>query len=168
VSLTGEGNEAIVTADAAGVTFRSGAIGSKVSRPVRGFVQAGGVAAADLNYDFRTDLVIGGAGGHVHPPAGIGRPVLRRHRRGRLPADIERSPAVAIWPADVDTDGDLDLVIARRGSPLLLRNNGDGTFAVRDPFAAIANARDFAWADLDGEGVPDAAFVDAAGTVHVC
>ena len=170
VSLTGEGHEAIVTADAAGVHVpEAGAIGCKVSSaPSADSSKAGVVAAADLNYDFRTDLVMAG-------PAGTC--ILQQGSDGRfsdvtgaagLPAGIERSPVVAIWPADVDTDGDLDLVIARAaGSPLLLRNNGDGTFAVRDPFAAIANARDFVWADLDGEGVPDAAFVDAAGTVHV-
>ena len=42
-----------------------------------------------------------------------------------------------MWPADIDTDGDLDLVLAPRdGHPLVLRNNGDGTFTARDPFAA--------------------------------
>jgi hypothetical protein len=81
---------------------------------------------------------------------------------------VQRAAAVAVWPADVDTDGDLDLVLARvQGSPLLLRNNGDGTFAMRDPFPAIASARAFTWADLDGEGVPDAAFVDGPGGLHV-
>ncbi len=170
VSLTGEGNDTVVIADAAGVHVpEAGAIRCLASSvPSADSSKAGAVAAADLNYDFRTDLVMTGSAGTCILRQGSDGRFSDVTGAARLPADVERSPAVAIWPADVDTDGDLDLVLARAaGSPLLLRNNGDGTFAVRDPFAAIANARDFAWADVDGEGVPDAAFVDAAGSVHV-
>ncbi|MEO6010801.1 MAG: FG-GAP-like repeat-containing protein, partial [Vicinamibacteraceae bacterium] len=126
------------------------------------------VLAADLNYDFRTDLV-------AVSPSGVG--FLRQGADGRftnvtrdttLPATITRAAARAVWAADADTDGDLDVVLApATGAPLLLRNNGDGTFAVQTPFAGVSGARGFAWADLDGEGVPDAAFVDDAGRVHV-
>ena len=45
----------------------------------------------------------------------------------------------------------------------VLRNNGDGTFAVQEPFGQTARVRGFVWADLDGDGVPDAALLDAAG-----
>ena len=74
-----------------------------------------------------------------------------------------------MWAADADTDGDLDVVLApaTRRAPSLLRNNGDGTFAVQQPFAGVPGVSGFAWADLDGEGVPDAAFLDDAGRVHV-
>ena len=86
----------------------------------------------------------------------------------KLPPAVRAAAAHGVWPADVDTDGDLDLVLAPLdGPPIVLRNNGDGTFLVREPFAGVRQARDFAWADVDGEGVPDAAFVDAAGGVHV-
>ena len=125
-------------------------------------------APRHLNYDFRTDLALAGAGGLC---------LLRQNDAGRfadvtalakLPATLVRAPASGVWPADIDTDGDLDLVLAPRdGHPVVLRNNGDGTFTPRDPFAAVTRARGFAWADLDGEGVPDAAFVDDAGVVQV-
>jgi tetratricopeptide (TPR) repeat protein len=126
------------------------------------------VAVADLNYDFRQDLALAG-------PAGLC--LLRNEGSGRfadvtaaarLPAPLLSSPAQGVWTADIDTDGDLDLVVARPdGAPMVLRNNSDGTFARLDlPLPAI-RARGFAWADLDGEGVPDAAFVDDAGAVHV-
>ena len=79
-----------------------------------------------------------------------------------------RAPAAGVWPADIDTDGDLDLVLAPRdGHPIVLRNNGDGTFTPRDLFPSVSRARGFAWADFDGEGVPDAAFLDEAGRVEV-
>jgi tetratricopeptide (TPR) repeat protein len=125
-------------------------------------------AAADLNYDFRQDLALAG-------PTGLC--LLRNDGGGRfgdvtaattLPPALMSSPAHGIWPADVDTDGDLDLIVARRDAPpIALRNNNDGTFGTLDlPLAGI-RARGFVWADLDGEGVPDAAFVDDEGGVHV-
>jgi Tfp pilus assembly protein PilF len=124
--------------------------------------------AADLNYDFRVDLAIGGTSGLC---------LLRNTGDGRfsdvtaaakLPAAIARTPILALWSADIDTDGDLDLVLApREGRPIVLRNNSDGTFTPYDLFGSVARPRAFVWADLDGEGVPDAAFADEAGTLHV-
>ena len=70
------------------------------------------------------------------------------------------APLAGVWTADFDTDGDLDLVVARRGGAGQgLRNNGDGSFALQAPFAAGSSAplRGFAWADLDGDGVPQLA-----------
>jgi hypothetical protein len=126
------------------------------------------VAAADLNYDFRMDLALAGAGGLC---------LLRQADTGRfadvtalakLPATLLRAPAYGVWPADFDTDGDLDLVLAPQdGHPIVLRNNGDSTFTPRDLFAGVPRARGFAWADLDGDGVADAAFLDDAGVVRV-
>ncbi len=133
-----------------------------------GSPKADSVAAVDLDSDFRVDFALAGPGGFC---------LLRQTEDGTLvdvttsaawPESIDRVPAWGLWPADVDTDGDLDLVLARQeGSPLVLRNNGDDTFAVREPFAEVDKARSFVWADLDGEGVPDAAFVDAAGRIRV-
>ena len=62
----------------------------------------------------------------------------------RLPADVTSVPLHAVWPADIDTDGDLDLVVAtpRRCRAGVLRNNGDGTFAAQSPFGTrVARAR---------------------------
>ena len=61
----------------------------------------------------------------------------------KLPAALLRAPAFGVWPADIDTDGDLDLVLAPRdGHPVVIRNNGDGTFTPRDLFPGVdARAR---------------------------
>jgi len=172
VSLTGEGNPEVVTAGPFGVRFpgRPGDVACRAWGAASGSgpPTADAVAAADLNYDFRTDLALAGAGGLC---------LLRQGNDGRfsdvtatatLPPPLLRAPAHGVWPADIDTDGDLDLVLAPRdGHPVVLRNNGDGTFTPRDPFAAVARVRGFAWVDMDGEGVPDAAFLDDAGVVHV-
>ena len=126
------------------------------------------VLAADLDYDFRTDVVVA---------SGAGVAFLRQGADGRftdvtkattLPVGIAGEPARGVWAADADTDGDLDVVLTPAiGAVTLLRNNGDGTFVAQQPFAGVPGVSGFAWADLDGEGVPDAAFLDDAGRVHV-
>src|SRR5207245_1921741 len=55
----------------------------------------------------------------------------------------------------------------RQGPPLVLRSNGDGAFKVLRPFTGIEAVRAFAWADLDNDGAPDAAIIDADGHLHV-
>ncbi len=119
------------------------------------------VLAADLNYDFRTDLVVASPTGIAFLRQGGDGSFANVTRETALPAAVTRAPAHAVWAADADTDGDLDVVLAPvSGAPMLLRNNGDGTFAAQTPFAGVSGVRDFVWADLDGEGVPDAAFLD--------
>ena len=124
--------------------------------------------SADLNYDFRTDLVFA---------SGVGVQILRQTEKGtfapvtaeaKLPADVTGAAMHGVWPADIDTDGDLDLVLgARDGPPRVLRNNGDNTFTARAPFGNVSRLRGFAWADFDGEGVPDAALLDDQGVLRV-
>jgi Tfp pilus assembly protein PilF len=172
IFMSGDGNPVVGTLDGAGVHVPAGT----APATCRGWTAAVGnaparthaVAAADLNYDFRTDLAIAGPGGLC---------LLRQDASGRftdvnaeskLPAQLLATPASGVWAADIDADGDLDLVLATRdGHPVVLRNNGDGTFTSRDLFGSVTRARGFVWADLDGEGVPDAAFLDESGAVHV-
>jgi Tfp pilus assembly protein PilF len=172
IFMSGEGNPVVATVDGAGIHLPAGA----APATCRGWTAAVGnapvtahaVAAADLNYDFRTDLAIAGPGGLC---------LLRQDASGRftdvnaeskLPAALIGTPASGVWAADIDADGDLDLVLATRdGHPVVLRNNADGTFTSRDLFGSVTRARGFVWADLDGEGVPDAAFLEESGAVHV-
>src|SRR5207245_2872751 len=42
-----------------------------------------------------------------------------------------------------------------------------GTFTPRPIFPGVEAARAFAWADLDNDGAPDAALLDAEGKLHV-
>src|SRR5579872_445949 len=82
----------------------------------------------------------------------------RRHRRVHLGA----------WAADLDSDGDLDIVLGTRsGLPIALRNNGDNTFQVIHPLPNVSGLTAFVWADLDGDGAPDAALIDGGGHLHV-
>jgi tetratricopeptide (TPR) repeat protein len=125
------------------------------------------VAPVDYNYDFQTDLVVAGPGGLR---------LLRQDRTGSFtdvtgeavaPA-IARAAYAGAWAADLDMEGDLDLVVARvAGAPVVLRNRGDGTFERYPAFAGVTRLRDFVWADLDADGDPDAALLDAAGRLQV-
>ncbi|HET7696930.1 MAG TPA: FG-GAP-like repeat-containing protein [Vicinamibacterales bacterium] len=167
VWLTGDGAPAIVAVGPRELRVGSGA---PIALPA-GFTFASAspdaVVAADLNYDFRSDLVLAGANGVQ---------ILRQNANGgfapvtaetRLPAAILAAPAHGAWAADVDLDGDLDVVVARRDdTPVVLRNNSDGTFAPQAPFG-VRKVRGFVWADLDGEGVPDAVLLDDQGAVRV-
>ncbi len=123
------------------------------------------VLAADLNYDFRTDLVVASPTGVAFLRQGADGSFTNVTRETGLPATITGAPAVAVWAADADTDGDLDVVLA----PVERRAAGAAQQRRRDLRRADAlrracsSVRGFAWADLDGEGVPDAAFLDERG-----
>ncbi|CAN5751824.1 hypothetical protein BH23GEM7_BH23GEM7_06470 [soil metagenome] len=126
------------------------------------------VVALDYNYTFRTDLLLAGRGGLR---------LLRQEETGSftdvtaaaIPAAAARGAYAGAWAADLEMDGDMDLVLARvEGPPLVLRNRGDGTFeAAAGFFEDVGRLRDFVWADLDAEGTPDATLLDAEGRLHV-
>jgi hypothetical protein len=163
--LTGESTPVVVTADSEEVRLPDGTIarapGGKGLGPV-------GIVAADFNYDFRPDLLLVGAGGLKLLRQGDGTRFVDVTAKTRLKAAVLNASAFGAWAADVDTEGDLDVVLAPTdGPPLVLRNNGDGTFAELRPFAGLNRMRGFIWSDLDGDGVPDAAILDAQGAVHV-
>ncbi|HEX5268961.1 MAG TPA: VCBS repeat-containing protein [Gemmataceae bacterium] len=129
---------------------------------------AHGVLPVDWNNDFRTDLVLAGAGGLRFYCQGADGTVPDVTSKAGLDQGTLSADYFGVWAADVEMDGDLDLIAAPRTGPVVvLRNNGDGTFKVIKPFAGVEGVRDFVWADFDNDGAPDAAFLDAAGKVRV-
>jgi Tfp pilus assembly protein PilF len=127
-----------------------------------------GIATIDLNYDFRLDIVAANTGGirfFGQQATGEFRDVTAATK---LSPQIVNAAYAGIWPADIDLDGDLDLVVAPiEGSPVTFQNNGDSTFAVDPVFAGATNVRGFAYGDLDADGDPDAVTIDTAGRVAV-
>jgi Tfp pilus assembly protein PilF len=127
-----------------------------------------GVLQLDFNYDFKTDLVLAGAGGvrlFRQDATGAFTDVTTQ---AKLRKSVINGRYTGGWAADIEADGDLDVVLGTsEGVPVVLRNNGDGTFVDIHPFAGISGLKQFAWADLDGDGNPDAAIVDGSGRLHV-
>jgi Tfp pilus assembly protein PilF len=122
----------------------------------------------DFNYDFKTDLVFAGAGGVRFLRQDSPQQFTDVTAQTRLPPAILNGNWTGAWAVDIEADGDLDIVLgAATGLPTVLRNNGDGTFAPIHPFAGVNGVQQFVWADLDGDGNPDASLIDGAGNLHV-
>jgi len=127
-----------------------------------------GVLTIDFTYDFKTDLVLAGEGGVRLMRQDDPKHYTDVTSAAKLPATITSGKYHGAWAADIEADGDLDIVLGtNEGNPPVLRNNGDGTFLELHPFNKVTGARGFAWADFDADGDPDAALIDAAGKLHV-
>ena len=166
-------NADILVLDAAGAgaivpAGREGLAGaSRVSLPgMEEIREPAGIVAVDLDNDGRHELVAA---------TDRGLRIFRRDEAGMFDAfdaaleeSVEAGRYSGAWAADLELDGDMDLVLgAVEGPPAVLQNNGDWTFTTRDAFESVDGLRGFVWADLDGDGLPDVAALDSSGTVRV-
>lgn len=166
--LKGGGTPALLVAN--GTEVRAG----NVSLPFPGGLKdvspgAEGVAAFDARNTGLLDLACAGAGGlRLYQQEADGR-FTDVTGRAKLPAVVVGGAYTGVWAADIITGGQLDLVLGTSsGPPTVLRNNGDGTWTVLHPFGpARLGLRQWAWADFDGDGLADAAFVDGQGRLVV-
>jgi len=127
-----------------------------------------GILGIDFNYDFKTDLVVAGAGGTRFYRQDNPSAFTDVTASTKLPRSVLTSKYLGAWSSDIEADGDLDVVMGTAsGVPEVLRNNGDSTFVVIHPFSGISGLTAFVWADLDGDGNPDASLIDGAGHLHV-
>lgn len=168
ISLSGEGAPVIATANSREVKLASGAEipfpGGSLTKPPK----TQNILPVDFNYDFKTDLVLVGDGGvrlfRQDSPSAFTDVTAET----KLPDTFVNSPFITVWAADIEADGDLDLILgSEKEVPTVLRNNGDGTFLTIHAFSDGFGLRDFAWADLDGDGDPDAALIDGGARLHV-
>lgn len=168
ISLDGTGAPAPAVANSHEVRLSTGAAfpfpgGSTAAKPT-----PEGVLPVDFNYDFKTDLVLAGAGGLRFMRQDAPQTFVDVTRQTKLPRSVIDGNYTGAWAVDIEADGDLDIVVGTmNGLPTVLRNNGDGTFLPIHPFAGISGIRQFAWADLNGDGNPDAALIDGSGHLHV-
>jgi Tfp pilus assembly protein PilF len=127
-----------------------------------------GILQIDFNYDFKTDLVLAGAGGLRFMRQDSPEKFTDVTANTKLPNKVVRAAYTGAWAADIEADGDLDVVVGKKqGVPQVLRNNGDDTFTVIQPFPGISGLQAFAWADFDSDGNADAAIVDGSGRLHI-
>ena len=128
-----------------------------------------GVLTADLNNDFHVDMVLAGGSGlrfYRQQPVGA---FVDTTAQTKLPPAVLNGAYSGAWAADIDTDGDLDVIVGTKsGPPTVLRNNADGTWTPLHPFPGLTTGlRGWAWADLDDDGLPDAILLDAQGRLSV-
>jgi len=127
-----------------------------------------GILQIDFNYDFKTDLVLAGAGGVRLMRQDSPEKFTDVTASTKLPKNVTSAACTGAWAVDIEADGDLDVVLGKKdGLPQVLRNNGDDTFTIIQPFLGISGIQTFAWADFDGDGNADAAIVDGAGKLHI-
>ena len=114
-----------------------------------------GIVGVDFNDDFKLDLAFAGAGGVAlfrQDTAGAFTDVTAHVA---LPEEVTAAPYTGVWTADIDMEGDLDLVLGTpQGPPLMLRNNGDGTFTALHLFDEVVELQAFSWGDVDADGDP--------------
>jgi tetratricopeptide (TPR) repeat protein len=129
---------------------------------------ANSMLAIDWNRDFRQDLVLAGPGGvrlFLQGSDGTFRDATADAAGTTEALNVE---CFGAWTADLEMDGDLDVIVGVNGAaPVALRNNGDGTWRRQQPFPGVTGLRAFAWGDLDRDGDPDAALLDAQGNLHL-
>ena len=166
VSINGEGSPLIVFADEREVLIGNSTHSfpgdSSTTLPPEA------ITPLDFNYDFKTDLVLAGAGGVRLLKQETADRFTDVTAQTKLPATILDASYTGACSADIDADGDLDIVLsAESAAPTVLRNNGDGSFAETQPFTSVSGLRDFVWADIDGDGDPDAALIDSQSRLNV-
>jgi Tfp pilus assembly protein PilF len=127
-----------------------------------------GVLGLDFNYDFKTDIALAGLGGLRLYRQDSPRSFSDVTAETGLPAVVTKASYAGVWAADIESDGDLDLILgAETGPPTVLGNDGDGTLSTLKLFNEVSELRSFTWADLDGDGDSDASMLDARGRLFL-
>ena len=163
VVMSGDpGTPVILFRGRADITFADGIVATTAvaasadARPV----------CADFDGDRRSDLALLTPGS---PGTSAQLQILRSTGTGfGAPTSIPM-PGTDIVAADVDRDGDIDLVVAREpgGGVQFLRNRGDGVFAAPVGVAGTGLPHRLTLADLDGDGWLDLAVGDRDGLVRI-
>jgi len=129
---------------------------------------ASSVVALDWNRDYKMDFAVAGKRGVQLLVQDASGALVDATSQASAAGGAVTAECLGVWAADIEMDGDLDLIVGVAGeAPVVLRNNGNGTWQQMRPFAGVTGARAFAWGDLDGDGDPDAAFIDAAGNLKL-
>jgi hypothetical protein len=156
--LTADGPPVVVVANAKEMRVGNGAAVQSIP------LSPQGVVAFDWNNDFHADILVVGPSGMRFYDKGTTDVTAKT----KLPPDVLNVDIAAALAADVDLDGDLDVIACRRtGSPVFLRNNFDGTFTARPIFEGVEDVRVIAWGDFDDDGAADVAMIDSRAKLRI-
>ncbi len=149
-----------------GFAFLRNEGGGRLGAPVAyaGSGRAAGIAMADLNGDGHLDVVVSDSdslsvGNTVSIYLGNGTGTFAA--RQAISVGTGTVVPVGVVATDLDADGDVDIAVAAYGylgegsTVVLLRNNGNGTFAAPAAFSVGVSPYDLAAGDLTGDGKPD-------------
>lgn len=168
VSLDGEGAPTVMVANGHEVRLATGASFAFPGGPKALAPRPEGILGLDYNYDFKMDLALAGAGGFRLMRQNSPTSFTNVTAATKLPRSVLDASYTGAWAVDIDADGNMDIVLGQKaGLPTVLRNNGDGTFTAIHPFGGISGIEQFVWADLTGNGSPDAAIIDGTGHLHL-
>lgn len=122
----------------------------------------------DYNYDFRNDLAVAGSSGFRLYQLNEDQTFTDVTTNLGLSDRIINGNYSGVWTFDTEMDGDLDLFLSSINGPsFVFRNNGDGSFTQISPFNQTQRIQDFLWADLDGDGSPEATALTSGGAVII-
>ena len=168
ISLDSESNPSVFVADGREMKIIGGASLSYPGGKNHSGPSSTNILEVDLNYDFKTDLVFAGSGGlRIYMQESPGK-FIDATSRTNLPASVINAAYSGVWPLDFDLDGDIDIVLGEfNKTPVVLRNNGNGTFNEIRPFNDVVTLVGLVSADLDGDGDPDVAMFGYDTRLHV-
>ena len=167
-ALAEMGPENVVVADGRVVQLESGDVFPFPGGPNAEPPHSNGIVGIDYNYDFLLDLAVVGAGGFRLFRQNSSGAFTEATSQTMLPPSLTENGYTGIWAADLDLEGDVDLILAPPNAPpVILLNNGDGKFSQHSLFENVRNMGAFFWADLDADGDPDASLLDTNGNLYV-